>query len=84
MECLMRLLNLPFGSSTLEIYTIMILQGKESFSPYARTIYYGLKSVKVEVVKIWNNIPENRSKVENRKVFCRSLKESLLLVYLNI
>ena len=53
------------------------------FSPYARTTHYGLKYVKVEGVKIWNNIPENISKMENRKVFCKSLKESLIMAYLN-
>ena len=57
---------------------------KRKFSPYVRTTYYGLKSIKVEGVKIWNNIPDNVNKIENKKVFRRNLKKSLLFAYLNI
>ena len=56
---LLHLPNLLPGSYILKIYIGMILEGKK-ISPYARTTHYGLKSVKVEGGKIWNNIPENK------------------------
>ena len=51
------------------------------FIPYARTTYYGLKSIKVTGPKIWNSIPFNIRNNESRYVFTRSVKSHFFLSY---
>ena len=50
--------------------------------PTARTSYYGLKLIKVQGPKLWNNLPSSL-RVENLtfSIFIKKLKKNLLEIY---
>ena len=52
------------------------------FIPYARTTHYGLKLIKVQGPKLWNNLP-SLLRIENLSLptFIRKLKKNLLELY---
>ena len=44
------------------------------FIPYGRTTHYGLKSIKIQGSKIWNEIPLNIREINSRNLFNKKLK----------
>ena len=52
------------------------------FIPYARTTYYGLKLIKVQGPKLWNNLPSSL-RIENLSfpIFIKKLKKNLSELY---
>ena len=58
------------------------IQTRTLFVPTARTSYYGLKLIKVQGPKLWNNLP-SLLRVENLtfSIFIKKLKKYLLEIY---
>ena len=55
--------------------------GNNLFVPYARTTYYGIRSIRVKGSAHWNNIPHNIRSVQSRIVFSKAMKKHYLLLY---
>ena len=39
------------------------------FVPYARTIFYVLRSIKVYAASLWKQIPKSNQRIQSRDVF---------------
>ena len=48
--------------------------GKNTFVPYARTTYYGIRSFRVKGPAHWNKIPHNIHSIQSRIVFSKAMK----------
>ena len=55
--------------------------GNNLFVPYARTTYYGIRSIRVKGPVHWNKIPHNIRSVQSRIVFSKAMKRHYLLLY---
>ena len=52
------------------------------FVPFSRTIHYGLKQLKTQGPKIWNNIQPLIRNNTSIKIFLKELKNSILISYI--
>ena len=57
--------------------------GNNLFVPYARTTYYGIRSIRVEGPVHWNKIPHNICSVQSHIIFSNIYVETLSFALLN-
>ena len=55
--------------------------GSNLFIPFARTAYYGQRSIKVLGPKLWNNISHSICSTKSRIVFSKAMKKHFFLDY---
>ena len=70
-------------SNTVNIVTVNneATLGNNLLVPYARTSYYGQRSIKVKGARQWNRIPHNIRTIQSRIVFSKAMKRHYLLLH---
>ena len=69
-------------SNTVNISDNQVIYSNNLFVPYARTTYYGLKSIKVSRAKTWNYLPASLRDINSsRNSFKKNLHKHLMSFY---